>query len=73
MTTVRQPLTNVLIRENKHGSEKAMSCFGVTQSVRGSIEVQIAEKVHKSFQHPCEVLMLSDRGTCWHRFKTEQQ
>ena len=70
--TVRQPTTNILIINGRTGSERALSCLGVQRLANGSIEVQTAEQVFETLEHPCEVLLISDRGPCWHRFRTQE-
>ncbi|MEX0746186.1 MAG: hypothetical protein WD118_11340 [Phycisphaeraceae bacterium] len=71
MATQRQPSTLVLIRNEKTGSEIARACLGVYRRPDGSVEIQEAEQVFERVEHPAEVLMISERGPCWHRFKTE--
>lgn len=71
MATVRQPLVNALVRNEKTGTEKAISCLGVTKTREGKLELDLAESVSEELPHPSEVLLISDRGTCWHRYRSD--
>ncbi|SHK53370.1 hypothetical protein [Halomonas caseinilytica] len=70
MATVRQPITNVLVINKNTGAEYAKACLEVCRRKDGAVELLVAEAVVEPVQHPSEVLLISDRGTCWHRFHT---
>lgn len=68
--TVRQIPTNVLVIYSD-GRERAFAALGVRTDLDKRLSIQTAEHVYEDIEGPAEVLLISDRGTCWHRFKVD--